>query len=69
LHSPPIKPLTPKAMQELKVITAKTLASQMGVHLNTARSYMKDIKQEYDIKVVCLDHINQYFKISAKKAQ
>lgn len=56
-------------MQELKVITAKTLASQMGVHLNTARSYMKDIKQEYDIKVVCLDHINQYFKISAKKAQ
>lgn len=53
-------------MERLKVITAKILASAMGVSLITAERYLKDIKQEYEIKVVCLDHINQYFKISAK---
>ena len=53
-------------MQTLKVITAKQLASSMGVSISSAERYLKDIKQEYQIKIVCLDHINQYFKISAK---
>nr|WP_294931302.1 hypothetical protein [uncultured Flavobacterium sp.] len=53
-------------METLKVITAKELASSMGVHLNTAKKYISDIKKEYVIQIVCLDHINRYFKISAK---
>ncbi|WP_291287338.1 hypothetical protein [Flavobacterium sp.] len=54
-------------MEHLQVITAKLLASSMGVSLITAERYLKDIKHEYEIKIVCLDHINRYFKISAKK--
>lgn len=54
-------------METLKVITAKELATSMGVSVCTAARYLKDIKQEYEIKIVCLSHINQYFKISAKK--
>ncbi len=53
-------------MENLKVITAKQLASLMGVSNSTAERYLKDIKQEYEIKIVCLNHIHQYFKISAK---
>jgi ribosomal protein S25 len=53
-------------METLKVITAKELAKSMGIHFNTAQKYLSDIKQEFDIKIVCLDHINRYFKISAK---
>lgn len=53
-------------MESLKIITAKELAQSMGVHLTTAERYLKDIKQEYDIKIVCLSHIKRYFKISAK---
>lgn len=56
-------------MEQLQVITAKELASKMGVHLNTAKVYLKDIKQEYDIKVVLNCHVLSYFKVSAKKAQ
>lgn len=53
-------------MDKLKVITAKELASSMGVSLSTAERYLKDIKQEYDIKTVLGDHVNTYFKINAK---
>ncbi|SHL70579.1 hypothetical protein [Flavobacterium saccharophilum] len=53
-------------MEKLKVISAKQLAVSMGVSISTAERYLKDVKQEYQIKIVCLDHINQYFKISAK---
>lgn len=56
-------------MEHLQVITAKELASLMGVHLNTAKVYIKDIKQEYDIKVVLCCHVLTYFKVNAKKAQ
>lgn len=53
-------------METLKVITAKQLAKLMGVSISTAERYLKDVKQEYEIKIVCLGHINQYFKIGAK---
>lgn len=56
-------------MEQLQVVTAKQLASSMGVHLNTAKVYIKDIKQEYDIRVVCICHVLKYFKVSAKKEQ
>lgn len=56
-------------METLQVITAKTLASSMGVHLNTAKSFIRDIKQEYGINIVLLCHVNSYFKVSAKKVQ
>ncbi|WP_295094080.1 hypothetical protein [uncultured Flavobacterium sp.] len=66
MHSPPIKNPNLKYMETLKVITAKQLAKLMGVSISTAERYLKDVKQEYEIKIVCLSHINQYFKISAK---
>lgn len=53
-------------METLKVITAKELAQSMGVHICTAEKYLRDIKQQYSIKIVLLSHINQYFKINAK---
>lgn len=53
-------------MENLKVITAKTLASSMGVDVSTAKRYLSDIKQQYSIKIVLLFHIHQYFKIDAK---
>lgn len=56
-------------MENLQLITAKELASSMGVHINTAKSFIKDIKNEYEIKVVLLHHVNMYFKVNAKKAQ
>ncbi|MDQ8014464.1 MAG: hypothetical protein REI96_18595 [Flavobacterium nitrogenifigens] len=52
-------------MNTLKVITAKELALSMGVSIWTAEKYLKDIKQEYDIKIVCLSHVNRYFKVNA----
>lgn len=55
-------------MESLHVITSKELALSMGVHVNTAKRFIKDIKEEYDIKVVLLCHVNSYFKVSAKKA-
>lgn len=54
-------------MESLKVITAKELANTMGVHVNTAKSFIKDIKQEYEIPIVLLCHIHRYFKIDTKK--
>lgn len=54
-------------MEHLQVITAKELALSMGVNLSTAKRYLKDVKQEYEIKRVLLCHINTYFKVSAKK--
>ncbi|SHL40148.1 hypothetical protein [Flavobacterium chilense] len=56
-------------MEQLQVIKAKELALKMGVHLNTAKVYIKDIKQEYDIKVVLKCHVLTYFKVNAKIAQ
>lgn len=53
-------------MEQLQVITAKELALKMGIHLNTAKVYMKDIKQEYGISVVCAFHVLTYFKVNAK---
>ncbi|MFH6942415.1 hypothetical protein [Flavobacterium sp. FlaQc-50] len=53
-------------MEQLKVITAKELANSMGVHVNTAKSFIKDIKQEYAITTVLLCHVNSYFKVNAK---
>lgn len=53
-------------MQSLQVITAKQLANSMGVHLNTAQTYMKDIKLEYGITIVLLCHVHSYFKVNAK---
>lgn len=53
-------------MDKLKVITAKELAFTMGISVSTAERYLKDIKQEYEIKTVLGDHVNRYFKINAK---
>ncbi|MEO8534823.1 MAG: hypothetical protein ABI441_13785 [Flavobacterium sp.] len=53
-------------MEILKVITAKQLANTMGVHLNTAQTYIKDIKHEYGISVVLMCHVLSYFKVNAK---
>ncbi|MDN3673433.1 HTH domain-containing protein [Flavobacterium branchiarum] len=54
-------------MEQLQKITAKDLAQKMGVSIKTAEKYMKDVKQEYEVKVVLLNHINTYFKVNAKK--
>jgi hypothetical protein len=51
---------------ELELITAKSLATLMGVHLNTAKCFIKDIKQEYGITVVLKCHVISYFKVNAK---
>ncbi|BFM44939.1 hypothetical protein CFS9_35800 [Flavobacterium sp. CFS9] len=56
-------------MEQLQVVTAKELATLMGVHVNTAKSFISDIKQEYDISVVLKCHVYSYFKVNAKKAQ
>lgn len=53
-------------MEQLQVISAKSLASSMGISIATAHRYLKDIKQEYEIKIVCLSHVKDYFKVSAK---
>lgn len=54
-------------MEQLQRVTAKDLAQNMGVNVSTAKRYLKDVKDEYDIKIVLLCHINKYFKVSAKK--
>lgn len=53
-------------MENLQVITAKQLSSSMGVDVSTAKRYLQDVKQEYDIKIVLLYHIQQYFKVDLK---
>ncbi|MBF4491045.1 HTH domain-containing protein [Flavobacterium sp. MR2016-29] len=53
-------------METLKVITAKELASSMGVSISTAKRYLKDIKEELACKIVLGEHVNKYFKIDAK---
>ncbi|MBZ4040976.1 HTH domain-containing protein [Flavobacterium hibisci] len=53
-------------METLKVITAKEMAETMGISIATANRYLKDIKEEYKIKIVLGQHVNSYFKISAK---
>ena len=53
-------------METLKVITAKELASSMGVSLATANRYLKDIKEDLKCRVVLGEHVNKYFKIDAK---
>ncbi|WP_286968253.1 hypothetical protein [Flavobacterium sp. UBA4854] len=53
-------------MEQLQVITAKDLATLMGVHINTAKTFIKDIKDEYSITVVLKCHVYSYFKVSAK---
>lgn len=54
-------------MENLQVITAKQLSSSMCVDVSTAKRYLKDVKQEYDIKIVLLYHIQQYFKVDLTK--
>jgi ribosomal protein S25 len=53
-------------MNSLQKITAKELAQKMGISIKTAEKYLKDVKEQYDIKVVCLGHVNTYFKVNAK---
>ena len=53
-------------METLKVITAKELASSMGISIATANRYLKDIKEQYHCKKVLGEHINKYFNIDAK---
>ena len=55
-------------MNQLQVITAKVLASSMGISVSSANRYLKDIKEEYDCKKVLGHHIKKYFKIDAKSA-
>lgn len=54
-------------MEQLRKVTAKDLAHNMGVNVSTAKRYLKDVKEEYDIKIVLLCHIERYFKACAKK--
>ncbi|WP_157848780.1 hypothetical protein [Flavobacterium sp. Root901] len=53
-------------METLKVVTAKQLADCLGVSMTSANRYLKDIKQEYQIKRVLGEHVNKYFKIDTK---
>lgn len=50
----------------LQKITVKELASNMGVTVRTAERYFRDIKKHYEIKIVCLAHVQNYFKIDAE---
>jgi len=51
----------------IKVLTAKDVANQCDVSLNTAKNYIKDIKSLYDIKApkITQYHLNDYFGIKS----
>ncbi|UUF13241.1 MULTISPECIES: hypothetical protein [Flavobacterium] len=53
-------------METLKFVTAKQLSIALGVSETSAKRYLKDIKQEYQIKHVLGEHVKKYFKIGTK---
>lgn len=53
-------------METLKVVTAKQLATALGVSETSAKRYLKDIRSEFQIKRVLGEHVNKYFKIDTK---
>lgn len=55
-------------MENLKVVSAKQLANVLGISVTSANRYLKDIKQEYQIKRVLGEHVNKYFKIDTKNS-
>ncbi|WP_300976892.1 HTH domain-containing protein [Flavobacterium sp.] len=64
MHS---RPLTIKTMNsQYQKITCKDLSTKMGVSIKTAERYLKDIKEEFKIKIVLEYHIQLYFKTDAK---
>lgn len=44
-------------------LTAKQVSELLNVSVSTAYRYMKDIKEEYNLKVVTFSHYQKYFKI------
>lgn len=46
-----------------KKFTNKDLSTYLGVSIQTAKKYLKDIKIEYDIKLVTEHHIKKYYKV------
>lgn len=47
----------------IKKITVKELAVKMAISTRSAQDLLKDIKREYDIKIVTMSHIKHYLKI------
>lgn len=45
------------------IMTAKTLSEYFDVSERTARTYLKDIRKAFDIKIVTESHVIKYFKI------
>ena len=55
------KPLKKSPM--LKKFTIKDIALQIGVSEQTAKKYAKDIKEHFEINIICRYHVYQFLKI------
>jgi DNA-binding CsgD family transcriptional regulator len=45
-------------------ITNKDIANILVISTSTAKIYLKDIKEHYNIKIVTYFHLTQYFKLN-----
>lgn len=50
-------------MTEFQKLTIKDLEKLLNCSTSTAKRYMNDIKQYFDIKKVLLAHFKEYFKV------
>ena len=48
---------------ELQKLKAKDVQKEMNVCLTTAKKYLKDIKTEFNIKIVTKHHLQTYLKV------
>ena len=54
---------TAKTYLPTQRLTYEDIQDLLIVAPRTARGYIKDIREEYDIKVVCYFHFLKYFKL------
>lgn len=47
----------------MQKITIKELAIKLNISVSSAQRLARDIKQEYDIKILCYSHVMNYLKI------
>ncbi len=50
-------------MEQLKKITVKELSVKMAISHQSATILLRDIKEEYEIKIVTISHVIHYLKI------
>lgn len=51
-------------LKDTTKLTVKDLQNLLSVSSSTAKRYYKDIKLEFELKIITYQHFKKYFKVS-----